>query len=175
MIKTELIQRPRRSVLPTVLICTLGSAIVICGIGVTYMLQCYRLFKLSRTIHAGRERIIALKVKEETVLNLEAQLAQVNGRRATLDTLRNRRLSIYSIVTELEKSKPRAAELQFISVRPESIELAGRVPINRIAVDFVRQLKNSSLLSDAELVELKAIAGLYGLEFKIVVHLTGKP
>ena len=172
MIKTEFIKKPHRSVLSTVLWIVLGSSIVICGIALTYAIQKYRIFSISKAIHHGREEIVSLKSKEQVVLELLPQIEQINMNRTHIDSLRSYAIPAYSIVREIELAKPRAAELQFMNVNPDSIELVGVVPLNRIAVDFVRQLKSSSLFSAVELVELKAVDGLYGLEYKIVVRLT---
>ncbi len=175
MIKTELLKPTPRSVLSTVLVVVLGSCIVICGIAVAYTIERYRLFKISQTIQHGREEIVSLKVTEQTVGELESQIAQTDRQWDAIDTLRSYHIPVYSIITEVERSKPRAAQLQLLSARPPEIELIGTVPLNRIAVDFVRQLKNSSMFSEAELVELKAMTGFFGLEFKIVVRVASQP
>ena len=175
MLKTEILKKPRRSVLSTVLVIVLGASIVICGIALAFAIQKYRLLTVSKAIHRGREQIVSLKEKEENVLTIEDRIGELKRQCASLDSIRRSSVPTTTVVGEIERAKPRTANLEFIDIRSDRLELIGTVPLNRIAVDYVRQLKNSSLLSETELVELKTVGGLSGLAFKIVARWGNQP
>lgn len=175
MLKTEFIVPPRRSFLSTVLVLVIGASIVICGIALAFTVQRYRMYRLSRAIHHGKDRIVQLKTEEENAIALKGQVELITRRRVAVDSVSRYSLPLSSAIEQVVAAKPRAVELQFINLTPDKIELIGVVPVNRFVVDFVRQLKSSPLFSDAELIELKSIDTEPGLAFTIDAPLVNRP